>query len=128
LVVVWILAIGLLLPLTVFRRRARSLSGPGPGFGWPLCASLSFFAVPRLFMTIPAGTLGEPNLHTIGIFVLTLSFMVGSIGSAVQALAWLPRPAPLAGRLHHLLFALAACSATAYLAAYGIIGIRLWSY
>jgi hypothetical protein len=64
----------------------------------------------------------------IGIFLFTLSVMVGSIGSAVQALAWLPRPTPLAGRLHRLVFALAACTATAYLAAYGIIGIRLWSY
>jgi hypothetical protein len=46
----------------------------------------------------------------------------------VQALIWLPRPGSFTGKLHRVLFAVAACCATAYLAAYGIIGIRLWSY
>jgi hypothetical protein len=122
---VWLLATGVLLPIAVFRRRPR----PSPGFGWPLCASLSFFAMPRLFLAADAArALGEANVYTVGIFVLSIGFAVGSLGSAVQALAWLPRPTPLAGKLYRLLFALAACSATVYLAAYGVIGIRLWSY
>lgn len=49
-------------------------------------------------------------------------------GCLVQALRWLPLPGSILGRLHRLVFGLAACCATAYLGAYGIIGIRLWSY
>lgn len=121
----WLLATGLFLPLGLFRRRQRR----SPGLGWPLCTSLSFFAVPYLFLAaLGAAALGEPNSYTVGICVLTVAFAVGSIGSMVQALAWLPRPGPVAGKLYRLAFALTACCATAYLAAYGIIGIRLWSY
>src|SRR5262249_32181856 len=80
-IVVWILATGVLLPLAVFRRRTR----PGPGFGWPLAASLCFFAMPRLFFDLPFVRLGELNLHTFGIFVFSIGFAVASIGSAVQA-------------------------------------------
>lgn len=124
-VCVGILATGLLLPLGVFRRRRL----PTPGIGWPLCTSLSFFAVPYLFFAAGiAAWLGEPNLYTVGIFVLTLTFAAGSMGSAVQALTWLPRPGSVITKLYRLTFALAACCATAYLAAYGIIGLRLWSY
>ena len=118
----WILATGLLVPFGVFRRRV----GPSPSAAWLLCTSLSLFAAPRLFFAAPS--LGEPNLYTIGVFVLTLVFAVGSIGSAVQSLSWLPLPGSILGKLHRLVFAAAACCATAYLAAYGIIGIRLWSY
>jgi len=52
----------------------------------------------------------------------------GSLACARQALAWLAQPASIAIRLYRVVFALAACAATAYLAAYGILGIRLWSY
>jgi hypothetical protein len=52
----------------------------------------------------------------------------GSAGSAVQALTWLRTPGSVTGKLYRFGFAIAACCATAYLAAYGIIGIRLWSY
>jgi hypothetical protein len=124
-VCVWLLASGFLLPLAMFRRRV----GPSPGLGWPLCASLAFFAAPRLFFAgAGARVLGEANAYTIGIFLLSLAFAIGSAGSAVQALYWLPRPGGITGKLHRLLFASAACCATAYLAAYGIIGLRLWSY
>ncbi|TMQ23629.1 MAG: beta-lactamase family protein [Deltaproteobacteria bacterium] len=121
----WLLASGLALPLTLLSRRA----GPSPGIGWPLGVSLSLFAVPRLFLAAAeAGVLGERNAYTVGIFVLTLVFALGSMASAVQALLWLPRPGSLLGKLYRLAFACAACCATAYLTAYGIIGIRLWSY
>jgi CubicO group peptidase (beta-lactamase class C family) len=124
-VCVWLLASGFLLPLAMFRRRV----GPSPGLGWPLCVSLAFFAAPRLFFAAAgARILGEANVYTVGIFVLSLAFAIGSAGSAVQALRWLPRPGSITGKLHRLLFASAACCATAYLAAYGIIGVRLWSY
>ena len=124
-VCLWLLVSGLVFPLAVFRRRV----GPSPGFGWPLCATLSLLAIPKLFIAAAdARVLGEPNLYTIGIFVLTLAFAVGSAASLVQALTWLPRPGSLLGKLHRLAFGLAACCATAYLGAHGIIGLRLWSY
>jgi CubicO group peptidase (beta-lactamase class C family) len=113
------------LPLAVFRRRRRR----SPSRGWRLVTSLSFIAIPVVFLAAgDVAFLGEPNLHTVGIFALTLAFAVGSAGSAVQALAWLPRPGSVTGKLYRLVYAAAACCATAYLAAYGIIGIRLWSY
>jgi CubicO group peptidase (beta-lactamase class C family) len=122
---VWLLATGFVLPLTVFRRRA----GPAPGIGWPLGVTLSLFAVPQLFhAAAEARLLGERNLFTVAIFAATLVFALGSIASAVQALVWLPRPGSALGKLHRLAFGLAACCATAYLAAHGIIGVRLWAY
>jgi hypothetical protein len=72
--------------------------------------------------------LGERNLYTVGICALTLVFAAGAVGSMVQAILWLPRPGGWLVKLHRVCFGLAACCATAYLAAYGIIGIRLWSY
>jgi hypothetical protein len=120
-----ILMTGLVLPLGVLRRRV----GPVPGAGWPLCVSAACVAVPRLFAAaLDPFVLGELNLYTAGIFVATLVFAVGSIGSLVQALAWLPLPGSAVRKLHRLVFGLTACCATAYLAAYGIIGIRLWRY
>jgi CubicO group peptidase (beta-lactamase class C family) len=124
LICLWVLATGLLLPLALFRRRV----GPSAALGWPLATTLSLFALPRLFIAgAEARALGEPNMYTVGVFVLTLVFALGSMGSAVQALTWLVRPGSVFGKLHRLAFALAACTTTAYLGAYGIIGIRLWS-
>jgi CubicO group peptidase (beta-lactamase class C family) len=121
----WLLASGLVLPLGLLSRRRA----PAPGVGWPLCATLSFFAVPRLFLAaLDAAAVGERNGYTVAIFVLTLVFALASMASAVQALLWLPRPGSVLGKLHRLAFAGAACCATSYLTAYGIIGIRLWSY
>jgi CubicO group peptidase (beta-lactamase class C family) len=121
----WLLASGFLFPLAVFRRRV----GPTPGIGWPVATAVAFFGVPRLFAAaFEATVFGERNIYTVAIFVVTLLFAFGSMASAVQALVWLPRPGSILGKLHRLLFATAACVVTAYLTAYGIIGIRLWSY
>ena len=121
----WLFVTGRLLR----RGACRRGGGPTPGFGWPLCVSLACLAVPRLFFAAANdASLGERNLYTIGIFVATLAFAAGSAGSLVQAVIWLPRPGSILGKLHRLAFGLAACCATAYLAAYGIIGIRLWAY
>jgi CubicO group peptidase (beta-lactamase class C family) len=120
-----ILMTGLVLPFGALRRRV----GPAPGYGWPLSVSAACVAVPRLFLAaLDPFTLGELNVYTAGIFVGTLVFAAGAAGSLVQALRWLPLPGPILGRLHRLVFGLAACCATAYLGGYGIIGIRLWSY
>jgi len=85
--------------------------------------------VPWLFIaaTDPF-VVGQANAYTIGICVLTVVFAIASAASLVQALRWLVLPGSVIGKLYRLGFGLAACCATAYLAAYGIIGIRLWSY
>lgn len=121
----WLLVSGLLLPLGLLSRRV----GPSPGLLAPLSVSLAFLAVPRLFLAaLEAAVVGERNAYTVAIFVLTLVFAVGAMSSAVQALVWLPRPGGILGKLHRLAFACAACCTTAYLTAYEVIGIRLWSY
>jgi CubicO group peptidase (beta-lactamase class C family) len=120
-----ILMTGLMLPLARFRRRV----GPAPGFGWPLCVSLCCVAIPRLFLAAhDPFVLGERNAYTVGICAMSIAFAIASAASLVQALLWLVRPGSFFGKLHRLSFGLAACCATAYLAAYGLIGIRLWSY
>ena len=120
-----VLGTGLLMPLTAFLRRA----GPSPRIGWPVSVTLSLFLAPHLFeAAVDRGVLGECNAYTVGLFVLSLVFPLGSLATAVQALAWLPRPGSVVGKLHRLLFAAAACCTTAYLAVYGLIGIRTWSY
>ncbi|HMG53397.1 MAG TPA: serine hydrolase domain-containing protein [Kofleriaceae bacterium] len=120
-----LLGTGLVLPLTGFVRRRR----PAPGIGWPVVVALSLFLAPRLFAAaIDRGVFGELNVYTAGLFVLSLVFPLGSLATAVQTLAWLPRPGSILGKLHRALFSAAACCVTGYLAAYGLIGIRMWSY
>lgn len=120
-----ILLSALVWPLGLLRRQV----GPAPGFGWALCVIAASVAVPRLFVAgLDPLVLGELNRTTLGICAGTLVFALGSVGSLVQALRWLPLPGSAVGKLHRLVFGVATCCATAYLAAYGIIGIRLWSY
>jgi CubicO group peptidase (beta-lactamase class C family) len=122
---VWILGTGLLFPLSRFRRQV----GPSPSIAWPMATAFSFFMTPRLFFaTLEHNRWGTCNFYSVAIFVLTLVFAIGSTACAVQALRWLPRPGSIAGKLHRLVFAAAACLTTAYLAGYDIIGLRLWSY
>ncbi len=119
---VWILASGFLLPLGAAAGRARAIA-------WPLAASLSFFAAAHAFLRALRDHPTTVNLDTAGVFLFTLSFAVASVGSALQALVWVRRrAAPPAALAYRLAFALAACATTAYLAAYGLIGLRLWSY
>jgi len=121
--VVWILLATLLLPLSAFGRR------PGPSTVWPVTATVSFLAAPQLFVAAAqARVLGGLNVYTAGVFLATCTFAFASIAGAVQAVAWLDRPILAAVKVHRILLALAGCAATIYLAGYGIIGIRLWSY
>src|SRR5262249_44097300 len=114
-----ILGTGWLFVLGVFRRRA----GPTPSAAWPLCTTLSLFALPRLFFAA-AGLIPHPGAFS----VLALLSPLGRRAPLVRALQWLPLPGSIIGNLHRLVFAVPACVTTAYLTAYGIIGIRLWSY
>jgi CubicO group peptidase (beta-lactamase class C family) len=120
-----LLASGLLLPLSALRRRAD----PSPGIAWPVSVTASLLLAPHLFGgAIERGTLGECNVFTMALFALSLVFAVGSIATAIQTLRWLPRPGSALGKLHRALFSLAACCATGYLAAFGMIGIRMWRF
>jgi hypothetical protein len=120
-----VLGTGLLLPLTAFVRRAV----PSPRIAWPFATTASLFLASHLFdLAAERGVVGDCNAYTAGLFVLSLIFPLASFATAVQALTWLPRPGSLAGKLHRLAFAAAACCATAYFAAYGLLGLRLWSY
>lgn len=120
-----LLCTSLLMPLTTFSRRARA----APSIGWPISVTLSLFFAPQLFAAAVDGSaLGECNAYTVGLFVLSLVFPLASFASAVQALTWLSCPGSVVGKLHRLLFAAAACCATAYLGAYGMLGIRMWAY
>jgi CubicO group peptidase (beta-lactamase class C family) len=122
---IWLIATGMMFPFSLLRRRV----GPTPSVVLPLCTTISLFALPQLFFAAARATvLVEIHLYTVGIFVFSLVFALGSMATMVQALQWLPRPGSITGKLHRLLFAAAACTATAYLTAYEIIGIRLWSY
>lgn len=120
-----LLCTSLVMPLTTFSRRARA----APSIGWPLSVTLSLFLAPHLFgIAVDRSVLGECNAYTVGVFVLSLIFRLGSFASAVQTITWLPRPGSVIGKLHRLLFAAAACCITAYLGAYGMLGIRMWAY
>ena len=120
-----LLATSLLMPLTAFARRASS----SPSIAWPLGVTVSLFLASHLFaVAVDRGTLGDCNAYTVGLFVLSVVFPLGSFATAVHALTWLPRPGSVVGRLHYLLFAAAACCMTAYLGAYGMLGIRMWAY
>jgi hypothetical protein len=123
-----VLTTGLLLPVVAvlgYRRRRRR----SPSIRWPLCTAIAAVAFPPVLRAaFDALAIEERTAPAVGLFLLTLVLALGSAGSAVQALAWLPRPGPITGKLYRLLFATTACCVTGYLAAYGIIGIRLWSY
>jgi CubicO group peptidase (beta-lactamase class C family) len=122
---VLLLGTGVLIPLAALFRRSRS----SPGMGWPVSVTLSLFLAPHLFATaFDGGVLGECNGYTLGLFVLSLVFPLASLATTVQTLMWLPRPGSVIAKVHRVLFAAAACCATAYLAAYGMLGIRTWKY
>ena len=113
-----------LLPIALRRRSRRS-----PRYGWQFLAGLCVIAAPRLLNAAArARVLGEFNLFTLGVCLVTVALAVASVGAAVHAVRWLRPPGHLVGKLYRVGFGLAACCLTAYLAAYGIIGIRLWSY
>ena len=113
--------------ILVLRRLRRRFPGPGPG--WPLLVTAPLYAAPHLIDAAwTRGVLGECNLFTVGICAATLVFALGSAGALVESLVWLARPGRLLGKLYCLVYALAACCTTSYLAAYGVIGIRLWRY
>ena len=124
--VFWLLVSALAFPLAalVWRRRGAPI-----GWGWPLLSTASFFAVPTLFVAgAMSHALGDCNVYTVGICAFSIAFAVGAIGSAVQAARRLAQPLPAIVRVHRLLVAGAALSATVFFAYYRLLGICLWRY
>ena len=122
----WLLVSALALPIASLLWRR---SGARVGWGWPLVATLSFFAVPWLFVSAAiAHLLGERNGYTLAICALTIAFAVSAVVSLLQALRRLGQPLPLIVRLHRLAIGLAAVAAAAFFAYYRIIGVCLWRH
>jgi hypothetical protein len=124
--VFWLLLSALALPFAAIAWRGRAAP---MGWAWPLVSLVSLFAVPTLFVAAAiAHALGDCNAYTVGICALTVAFAVGAVGATVQAVRRLGQPLPLIVRLHRLMVAVAALSATVFFAYYRLVGICLWRY
>ena len=75
-----------------------------------------------------AGTLGQRNLATIAVWLLSWGLAAASYQGFQRALRGLHSPAPVFVRGYALLAAAAAVWITLHLSRYGIIGLRTWSW
>jgi hypothetical protein len=97
---------------------------------WPLVAVLSLIAFVAIFILCAddiISRLGNLTAWSVAVFLLTIAFAVAALASAL-ALLW----APVEGvrgsvRTYSLLVISALLIATAYLAYWGIIGLRTWT-
>ena len=97
---------------------------------WPLVAVLSLVSIAAVFQTVsadPLPRLGNPTVWSIGVFLGTVLFAVASVASTIAV--W---RAPGAGvrrsvRRYSIAVAIALLAATAYLAFWGVIGLRTWA-
>lgn len=114
-------------------RRLRGRMRGVPHLGaraWGLAAALAFFASVALFMTAleePFRRLGAPTAWSAGYVVLSVAFAACSAVAAVVAAR-----SPVAEQnrwaaWHGRLVAVAAVLVAAYLAYYGLIGLRTWA-
>jgi CubicO group peptidase (beta-lactamase class C family) len=75
-----------------------------------------------------AGTLGERNRATLTVWGLSWSFALAAHLAFHRALMRLRAPAGLWARGYQLTTAVAACAVALYLAAYGLVGVRTWTW
>jgi CubicO group peptidase (beta-lactamase class C family) len=97
---------------------------------WPLIAVLSLVAFVALFMVSGNDAiqrLGHLTVYSFGLFATTALFALASVASAISL--WLARKQEIRGfvRWFSILATSALLIATAYLAYWGVIGIRTWS-
>jgi len=95
---------------------------------WPLIAALSLLAAYFLYTRAAnAPSLGNLTIWSFGIFLTTLIFGVASIASVL--VLWLARKHEIRSSVRWFSIAVtsALLIATAYLAYWGVIGIRTWS-
>lgn len=97
---------------------------------WPLIAVLSLLAFVGFFMAANddvIARLGNLTICSVGLFLSTVLFAVASVASAVSL--WLARKQEIRRtvRWFSILVTAALLIATAYLAYWGVIGLRTWS-
>jgi hypothetical protein len=97
---------------------------------WPLIAVLSLVAFVALFMVSGNDAiqrLGHLTIYSFGLFATTALFALASVASVISL--WLARKQQIRGfvRWFSILATTALLIATAYLAYWGVIGIRTWS-
>jgi hypothetical protein len=117
------------------RRFFGKLKGrPGIGMrGWPLLTSVLFVALTSLFVTGFSGRsslkLGEPSFYSVGIMLAGYAFFFASLWGIVAV--WRTQRqfaiSPML-RLHSFLVCGANGLVASYLAYWGWIGIRTWTY
>lgn len=97
---------------------------------WPLIAALSLVAFVVLFMVSgndAIARLGNLTVYSFGLFLTTVLFALASLASAISL--WLARRQEIRGfvRWFSILVTTGLLIATAYLAYWGVIGIRTWA-
>ncbi len=97
---------------------------------WPLIAVASLAASVGIFVLAASdllNRLGNLTIWSFGLFLCTLLFAAASLASAVAL--WLARTEPVRKSVRRFSIAVTAALliATAYLAWWGVIGIRLWA-
>jgi len=97
---------------------------------WPLIAVLSFIAGVLIFMRagddlIPR--MGNPTVWSIGFFLATVAYGVASVASAIALLRARKQEVRAGVRRYSLAVVAALLIVAAYLAYWGIIGLRTWA-
>src|SRR6266849_1190829 len=93
----------------------------------PLLAVLCLVAIPFLFNGLNGSAIGTLNARTAGIFLATILFPLLSVLGLLLAL--LVPKAEIHRGVHEnsLLVSLACCVVDAFLAYWGLIGMRIWA-
>jgi hypothetical protein len=95
--------------------------------GVPLLAALCFLGIPFFANALNGAAIGTLNFFTFGIFLATILFPLLSLLGLVLALRVPKEEIHRGVRLHSLLVSLACCVVAAFLASWGLIGIRFWA-
>jgi CubicO group peptidase (beta-lactamase class C family) len=98
---------------------------------WPLIAVLSLLAFVAFFvLTVsndPLARLGNPTVWSVGLFLISLTYGAACLASAVALWRARKRETRRSVRWYSIAVTAALLIAAAYLAYWGVIGIRTWS-
>jgi len=93
----------------------------------PLLAVLCLLGIPFFAGKLDGAAIGTLNFFTFAIFLATILFPLLSLTGLVLALR-VPKETINRGvRLHSLVVSLACCVVAAFLASWGLLGLRLWA-
>jgi CubicO group peptidase (beta-lactamase class C family) len=93
----------------------------------PLLAVLCLLGIPFFAGKLEGAAIGTLNFFTFAIFLATLLFPLLALLGLILALR-VPKEAINRGvRVHSLLVSLACCIVAAFLASWGLVGLRLWA-